>query len=129
MLMASVAAPSLPFDDSYISFAYAAHLVDGSGLRLSVGSAPVEAFSDPLWVVLMAAGKAIGFGLVTCSLPRWWPWSPLFPTRPPAARTSASRRPSGPSRASSAGHRADRQPAQELGGGQDPAGSTTNTGI
>lgn len=65
VMMANVAAPSLPFDDSYISFAYAAHLVEGNGLRLSIGSAPVEAFSDPLWVALMAAGKAIGFGIVT----------------------------------------------------------------
>jgi hypothetical protein len=65
MVRTNVAAPSLPFDDSYISFAYAAHLVEGNGLRLSVGSPPVEAFSDPLWVVLMAAGKAIGFGIVT----------------------------------------------------------------
>jgi hypothetical protein len=65
VLMANVAAPSLPFDDSYISFAYAAHLVEGHGLRLSAGSPAVEAFSDPLWVALMAAGKAIGFGIVT----------------------------------------------------------------
>lgn len=67
VMMANVAAPSLPFDDSYISFAYAANLADGHGLRLSIGSAPVEAFSDPLWVVLMATGKAIGFGIVTWS--------------------------------------------------------------
>ena len=65
--VANVMAPSLPFDDAYISFAYAAHLVAGHGLRLSVGSAPVEAFSDPLWVMLMAAGKAVGVTIPTWS--------------------------------------------------------------
>ena len=66
VLVANVAAPSLPFDDAYVSFSYALHLATGHGLRLSVGSSPVEAFSDPLWVLLMAAGKAVG-----ATIPTW----------------------------------------------------------
>ncbi len=56
---------SLPFDDAYISFSYAARLVAGHGLRLSVGSAPVEAFSDPLWVALLAVGRLLGVAIPT----------------------------------------------------------------
>ncbi|MGH9120842.1 MAG: hypothetical protein ACRDYC_02685, partial [Acidimicrobiales bacterium] len=65
--MANAAAPSLPFDDSYISFAYAARLVAGDGFRLTAGSKPVEAFSDPLWVLIMAVGRVLGIGLPTWS--------------------------------------------------------------
>jgi hypothetical protein len=65
VLVANVAALSLPFDDSYVSIAYAAHLITGHGLRLSIGSPPTEAFSDPLWVALTATGKAVGLTITT----------------------------------------------------------------
>ncbi len=65
--MANLNNPSFPFDDGYISFAYAARLATGHGLRLTVGSTPVEAFSDPLWVFLMALGKAVGVPIPTWS--------------------------------------------------------------
>ncbi len=63
--MANANARSLPFDDAYISFSYAARLASGHGLRLSVGSPPVEAFSDPLWVALLAVGKLFGVAIPT----------------------------------------------------------------
>ena len=48
-------------DDAAISFAYAKHLVHGDGLVLSVGAEPVEAYSNFLWVLIMA--PVIGVGL------------------------------------------------------------------
>jgi hypothetical protein len=63
--MANLTNPSFPFDDAYISFAYAARLAAGHGLRLTAGSPPVEAFTDPLWVCLMAFGKVIGIPIPT----------------------------------------------------------------
>jgi arabinofuranosyltransferase len=46
-------------DDSYISFRYAAHLVDGQGLVWNPGEA-VEGYTNFLWVILMAAGMWVG---------------------------------------------------------------------
>jgi hypothetical protein len=59
--------PSLPFEDAYISFAYALHLATGHGLVLSVGAPSVEAFSNPLWVLILATGKLLGFTIPTWS--------------------------------------------------------------
>jgi hypothetical protein len=55
-------------DDAYISFAYALHLSTGRGLRLSSFGAPVEAFSDPLWVFLLATGHVLGLPIPTTAL-------------------------------------------------------------
>ncbi len=63
--MANANTRSLPFDDAYISFSYAARLATGHGLRLSVGAPPVEAFSDPLWVAMLALGKLFGVAIPT----------------------------------------------------------------
>jgi hypothetical protein len=65
--IANAWAPSLPFDDSYIAFAYALHFATGHGLTLSVGAKPVEAYSDPLWVLILATGKWLGFTIPTWS--------------------------------------------------------------
>ena len=59
--------PTLPFDDAYISFAYALHLATGQGLVLSVGAKPVEAYSDPLWIFILAIGKWLGITIPTWS--------------------------------------------------------------
>ena len=64
--MANVWNPSFPFDDAYISFAYALHLATGHGLVLNVGARPVEAFSNPLWVVVLALGR-----LLSIPVPTW----------------------------------------------------------
>jgi len=46
-------------DDSFISFRYARHLVDGYGLVWNPGEA-VEGYTNFLWVLLMAAGMWLG---------------------------------------------------------------------
>src|SRR5690348_897269 len=45
--------PFIP-DDSFISFRYAEHLAGGSGLRFNNPGAPVEGYSNFLWVVICA---------------------------------------------------------------------------
>jgi arabinofuranosyltransferase len=41
-------------DDAYISMRYARHLADGHGLVWNIGEAPVEGFTNFLWVVWIA---------------------------------------------------------------------------
>lgn len=41
-------------DDTYISMRYARHLVDGHGLVWNVGEAPIEGFTNFLWVLWIA---------------------------------------------------------------------------
>ena len=65
--MANAWTPSLPFDDAYISYTYALRLATGHGLTLSAGAKPVEAYSDPLWVFVLAIGKWLGFAIPTWS--------------------------------------------------------------
>jgi hypothetical protein len=48
------------YDDSYISYRYAANLVAGRGLVYNVGEY-VEGFSNLLWTLLVAAGLGLGF--------------------------------------------------------------------
>lgn len=43
-------------DDAAISLAYAKNLARGYGLVLTPGDAPVEGYSNPLWVALLAIG-------------------------------------------------------------------------
>ena len=42
------------FDDAMISMQYARNLAQGHGLVFNAGEAPVEGYSNPLWVVYMA---------------------------------------------------------------------------
>ncbi|MGH9206665.1 MAG: hypothetical protein ACRD1G_08930, partial [Acidimicrobiales bacterium] len=65
--MANAWNPSLPFDDAYISYAYALRLATGHGLTLSTGAKHVEAYSDPLWVFALAIGKWLGLTIPTWS--------------------------------------------------------------
>lgn len=46
-------------DDSGISFAYAMNLADGHGLVAQVSDPPVEGFSNPSWVLLLAAARTL----------------------------------------------------------------------
>lgn len=48
------------YDDSYISYRYAANLVAGHGLVFNLGEY-VEGFSNLLWTLLVAAGLGLGF--------------------------------------------------------------------
>ena len=59
MLMALQLAPFVP-DDSYISYRYAANLAAGAGLRFNPGDAPVEGYSNFLWIVLLALATRAG---------------------------------------------------------------------
>lgn len=62
-------APFVP-DDSYISYRYASHLASGQGLTFNPGSAPVEGYSNFLWVVLLAGLDRLGLEMTV--------WAPLL---------------------------------------------------
>jgi hypothetical protein len=47
-------------DDAGISFVYARNLASGHGLVSQPGLPPVEGFSNPLWVFMMAPFYAVG---------------------------------------------------------------------
>jgi arabinofuranosyltransferase len=47
-------------DDAFISYRYAQHLAGGLGLTWNPGSAPTQGFSNPLFVVLVAALMSLG---------------------------------------------------------------------
>lgn len=47
-------------DDAGISFAYARHLAEGHGLTAQPGVPPVEGYSNPLWVFLLAPFCLLG---------------------------------------------------------------------
>ncbi len=48
-------------DDSFITFRYSRHLVDGLGLVWNPGEAPVEGFSNLLWMLLAALALRLGW--------------------------------------------------------------------
>ena len=54
-------------DDAFIFFRYAKHLGTGEGLLWNLGEGPVEGFSSPLWVLILAAAPVLGFELVTAA--------------------------------------------------------------
>ncbi|RSM82689.1 hypothetical protein DL991_04870 [Amycolatopsis sp. WAC 01375] len=47
-------------DDAAITFAYSRNLADGFGPVLQPGAEPVEGFSNPVWMALLALGKLLG---------------------------------------------------------------------
>ena len=58
----------VPIDDAFISFRYAHHLASGEGLAFNPGER-VEGYSSLSWVLLLAAGDALGLDLP--DLARW----------------------------------------------------------
>lgn len=46
-------------DDAGITFAYARNLADGHGLVAQPGALPVEGYSNPLWLLILAIGKLL----------------------------------------------------------------------
>ncbi len=54
-------------DDAGISFTYARNLIQGHGLVLNPGEAPVEGYSNPLWTFLLALAMGLGIGPVGAS--------------------------------------------------------------
>lgn len=47
-------------DDAGITFAYARSITSGAGPVLQPGAVPVEGYSNPAWMGVMSAGRAIG---------------------------------------------------------------------
>jgi hypothetical protein len=47
-------------DDAAITFAYSRNVADGFGPVLQPGAMPVEGYSNPTWMVLLALGKLVG---------------------------------------------------------------------
>jgi heme exporter protein D len=47
-------------DDAAITFAYSRNVADGFGPVLQPGAAPVEGYSNPTWMILLALGKLVG---------------------------------------------------------------------
>jgi hypothetical protein len=56
-------------EDAAICFAFARNLINGEGLVPSPGGERVEAFSDPLWVALLAPFQAVGLDGFTSAKP------------------------------------------------------------
>ncbi|MBI4865104.1 MAG: hypothetical protein HY815_33320 [Candidatus Riflebacteria bacterium] len=57
-----------PIDDAYIAFRYARNLADGHGLVFNPGAAPVEGYSSPLWVLILAVARSLGASLPEASM-------------------------------------------------------------
>ena len=47
-------------DDAYISYRFAQHLAEGRGPTWNPSEAPVEGYTNPLWVALLAMALALG---------------------------------------------------------------------
>lgn len=47
-------------DDAAITFAYSRSVSEGFGPVVQAGAAPMEGYSDPTWLVLLAAGRLLG---------------------------------------------------------------------
>ncbi len=52
-------------DDAFIAFRYALHLAEGAGPVWNLGEPPVEGYSSPLWLFLLAGGALAGLPLPT----------------------------------------------------------------
>ncbi len=57
----------LAIDDAYILARYASHFGDGHGFRWNISSPPVEGFTSPLFVVLLAGFLRFGIEPTTAS--------------------------------------------------------------
>jgi len=60
-------------EDSYITYRFARNVAEGHGFVWNVGEAPVEGFTNFLWVVLCAGAYNLGL-----DLPRFTQWIGLF---------------------------------------------------
>jgi len=56
------------FEDAMISMRYARHLADGHGLVWNIGEAPIEGFTNLLWVLWMAVAHKMGLSESKISL-------------------------------------------------------------
>jgi len=60
LLIAHALAYRFLCDDAFISFRYARHLAEGHGLVFNPGFERVEGFTNPLWVLILAALDLVG---------------------------------------------------------------------
>lgn len=67
LLTLRLVAPYTPIDDAFISFRYARHLAEGSGLVFNPNEPAVEGYSSLAWVLILAAGAGLGIGLPALS--------------------------------------------------------------
>ncbi len=83
-------------EDAYISFRFAQNLANGHGLVWNIGEAPVEGYTNFLWVILCAAMLKLGLGVELFStllgslasvltLLICYDWARRFMRLPPAA--------------------------------------------
>ncbi|MBX3190063.1 MAG: acyltransferase [Labilithrix sp.] len=56
------------FEDAMISMRYARHLADGHGLVWNIGEAPIEGFTNLLWVLWMSVAHELGLSESKISL-------------------------------------------------------------
>ncbi len=56
------------FEDAMISMRYARHLADGHGLVWNIGEAPIEGFTNLLWVLWMSVAHKLGLSESKISL-------------------------------------------------------------
>lgn len=56
------------FEDAMISMRYAQHLADGHGLVWNIGEAPIEGFTNLLWVLWMSVAHKLGLSESKISL-------------------------------------------------------------
>lgn len=63
LLLAAAFMPFVP-DDTYITYQYARNLAAGHGLVFSAGMAPVEGYTNFLWILICAAGYRLFGDLV-----------------------------------------------------------------
>ncbi len=56
------------FEDAMISMRYARHLADGHGLVWNIGEAPIEGFTNLLWVLWMSVAHMLGLSESKISL-------------------------------------------------------------
>ena len=80
LLLAHAARYAFLTDDAFISFRYARNLADGHGLVFNPGMAPVEGYTNFLWVLLLAAASLLGIDpqvvapvlTVALTVVLWW---------------------------------------------------------
>ncbi|MDH3284604.1 MAG: hypothetical protein OEQ13_07680, partial [Acidobacteriota bacterium] len=60
VLLVHVAYLGVVAEDAYISFRFAKNLAAGNGLVWNVGEPPIEGYTNFLWVLMAAAGMALG---------------------------------------------------------------------
>lgn len=54
-------------DDAFITFRYSKHLAEGFGAVWNLGEPPIEGYSNPLWMLLMAVPESLSIDTTLCA--------------------------------------------------------------